>query len=160
MSDEQNTASTEGSTTETPPEGAAKTFDADYVDKLRKEAAKYRTEAKANSSAAARLAEIEEASKTAEQKATERLALMEAQAEALQAKVVQAEIASTTGIPTELLAGPESTAPEDVKAFADKLIAHIGANRSKGNIVPTEGKNPTPTDDPMRDFARQVFKRD
>lgn len=52
-------------------EQQAKTFDADYVEKLRKEAAKYRTEAKANADAAKRLAEIEEANKSEIEKAVE-----------------------------------------------------------------------------------------
>ena len=57
MSDEQNT--TETATAEQPQEGAeVKTFDAEYVDKLRKEAAKYRTEAKDNADAADKLAKI------------------------------------------------------------------------------------------------------
>ena len=64
--------------TEQQPE--AKTFDADYVEKLRKEAARYRTEAKANADAAKKLADIEEAQKTAEQKAAERLAEAERKA--------------------------------------------------------------------------------
>ena len=61
MSDDQNANTTEAA--EQPQEGAeqpaeTKTFDADYVKKLRDEAAKYRTEAKANAKAAEKLAEI------------------------------------------------------------------------------------------------------
>lgn len=57
----------------------AKTFDADYVAQLRKEAAKYRTEAKANAEAAKRLAEIEESQKSEAQKAADRAAALEAE---------------------------------------------------------------------------------
>ena len=80
--------------------------------------------AKENKSAAEKLAEIEEASKTAEQKAAERLAEMEAQAKALEAKAARAEIASETGIPSNILAGPEDSSPEAIKAYADLLIAY------------------------------------
>ena len=121
MSDEQTTEAT----TEQPQEGAeVKTFDAEYVDKLRKEAAKYRTEAKANADAAEKLAKIEDASKTAEQKAAERLAQMEAQTKALEAKAARAEIASETGIPSDILAGPQDSTPESIKAYADLLVAY------------------------------------
>ena len=123
MSDEQNT--TETATAEQPQEGAeVKTFDAEYVDKLRKEAAKYRTEAKANADAADKLAKIEEASKTAEQKAAERLAEMEATTKALEAKAARAEIASETGFTSDVLAGPQDSSPEAIKAYADLLIAY------------------------------------
>lgn len=129
MSDEQNnTDSVQDSGESQPQEGSAaevKTFDAEYVAKLRKETAKYRTEAKANADAAARLAEIEEASKTAEQKAAERLAEMEAQTKALEAKATRAEIASETGIPADILAGPADSTAESIKAYADLLAAHV-----------------------------------
>jgi len=127
MSDEQ-TSTTEATqdAAEKPQEGAeVKTFDAEYVDKLRKEAAKYRTEAKAKADAAAKLAQIEEASKTAEQKAAERLAEMEAQTKALEAKATRAEIASESGIPADILAGPEDSSTESIKAYADLLAAYL-----------------------------------
>lgn len=119
MSDEQisNTETAEGQ----PQEGDAKTFDAEYVDKLRKEAAKYRTEAKAGADARARLAEIEEANKTAEQKAAEKLADIERRATELAAKEARADIAAETGIPANILAGPTDSTPEAIKAFADLL---------------------------------------
>ena len=123
MSDEQTT-NTENAETVTPQEGEAKTFDAEYVDKLRKEAAKYRTEAKANADAAERLAKIEEASKTAEQKAAEKLAQMEAQTKALEAKAARVEVAGETGIPVNILAGPEDSSPEAIKAYAALLVAY------------------------------------
>lgn len=123
MSDEQT--GTETTATE-PQEGAeAKTFDAEYVEKLRKEAAKYRTEAKANAEAAEKLAKIEEASKTAEQKAAERLAEIEKRAAELAAKEARADISAETGIPAAILAGPEDSSPEALNAYADLLNAHI-----------------------------------
>lgn len=63
----------ETTATEQPQAGTeqpeTKTFDADYVEKLRKEAARYRTEAKANADAAKRLADLEEQSKSETEKA-------------------------------------------------------------------------------------------
>jgi len=119
MSDEQ-TSNTETAEVQ-PQEGDAKTFDAEYVDKLRKEAAKYRTEAKAGADARARLAELEEANKTAEQKAAEKLAEIEKRASELTAKEARADVAAETGIPANILAGPADSTPEAIKAFADLL---------------------------------------
>ncbi len=77
---------------EQPQEGKpkAETFSADYVEKLRKEAATYRTRAQENANAAKRLAELEEQSKTE----TERL-LDGARKET--ADQVRAEIVGTFG---------------------------------------------------------------
>ena len=121
MSDEQNTNDAQNADGQ-PQEGDAKTFDAEYVEKLRKEAAKYRTEAKAGADARARLAEIEEANKTAEQKAAERLAEIEMRATELAAKEARTDVAAETGIPANILAGPTDSTPEAIKAFADLLI--------------------------------------
>lgn len=119
MSDEQS--SNAETATAQPQEGEAKTFDAEYVEKLRKEAAKYRTEAKAGADARARLVEIEEANKTAEQKAADRLAEIEQRTAALAAKEALTDVSAETGIPANLLAGPTDSTPEAVKAFADLL---------------------------------------
>ena len=54
------------------PDTEPETFDADYVAKLRKEAADYRTKAKANADAAKRLAQLEDANKSETQKLTDR----------------------------------------------------------------------------------------
>lgn len=117
-------ATTEPTTTETPQDGAkVETFDADYVSKLRKEAAQYRTEAKANADAAKRLAEIEEASKTEAQKLADRLAAAEAKVAESELKALRAEVAQAKGVPAALLSG--STADE-LNAAADALIAFRG----------------------------------
>jgi hypothetical protein len=157
MSDEQNsnTDAADG----TPPEGEAKTFDAEYVDKLRKEAAKYRTEAKAGADARARLAEIEEANKTAEQKAAEKLAEIEKRASELAAREARTDVAAETGIPANILAGPTDSTPEAIKAFADLLAEHMGALRSNNNHSPREGETPKSGGDESREFARSLFAR-
>lgn len=79
-------------------ETEGKTFDADYVDKLRKEAAKYRTEAKANADAAKRLAEIEDANKSEVEKATQRIAVAEAARDAAHAEMIRFRVAAKYGI--------------------------------------------------------------
>ncbi len=84
MTDTQQSAApahADGGTDQTGTPGATPdeptTFDADYVKKLRDEAAKYRTEAKTNAQAAQKLADLEEANKTEAQKLSDRLAAAE-----------------------------------------------------------------------------------
>lgn len=102
MSEEQE--ATETDAPEQPQEGTEgepDTFDADYVAKLRKEAAKYRTEAKANAEAAQRLAEIEEANKTEQEKLAEKLAELEQEATSARAEALRFKIASKFGVSDE-----------------------------------------------------------
>ena len=132
------------------PEAEAKTFDAEYVEKLRRENARYRTEAKAGSDAAKRLAELEDAQKTAEQKAADRLAEAERKAAEAEAKMALAEAASGSGIPADILAGPEDVTPDGLRAFADKITAYVGAanaprtpkpDPNQGRLSPTATSN-------------------
>ena len=102
MSEEQQAPETDAPE---PQEGGSEpepeTFDADYVAKLRKEAAKYRTEAKANADAAKKLAEIEEANKSEQQKQAERLAELEREASQARAEALRFKIASKFGVSDE-----------------------------------------------------------
>lgn len=106
-----------------PAEPTPQTFDAAYVEKLRKEAAKYRMDAKANAEAAKRLADIEEANKTAEQKQAEKLAQLQAENAQLQADMIRAQVAASKGVPADLLTG---TTEEELNAAADRLLAFRG----------------------------------
>ena len=117
-------AATEPKTPEAPQDGQrVETFDAEYVSKLRSENAKYRTEAKANADAAAKLAAIEEASKTEAQKLADRLAAAEAKAAESELKALRAEVAQTKGVPAALLTGSNA---DELTAAADALIAFRG----------------------------------
>lgn len=104
MSEQPNTpepAETE-KPAEQPQEGAeAKTFDESYVKKLRDEAAKYRTEAKANADAAAELAKIRESQKSEAEKVAERLAAAEKAAEQAQRDALRFKIAAKFQIDDE-----------------------------------------------------------
>ena len=113
-----------------------KTFDAEYVSKLRQEAAKYRTEAKANADAAKRLAEIEEAQKTEAQKLADRLAAAEAKAQAAEVKALRSEIAQAKGVPAALLTG---STEDELNASADALIAFRGGAPKPPAAPPAEG---------------------
>ena len=81
--------------------------------------------AKENKAAADRLAEMEEAQKSAEQKAAERLAEAERKAAEAEVRAARASVSASTGIPVEILAGPDDGSAEALQAFADRLAAYI-----------------------------------
>jgi hypothetical protein len=145
---------------ETPPEGPEpKTFDADYVKKLRDEAAKYRTEAKANADAAKRLADIEEAQKSEAEKAADRIRQLEEQTAAAQRDALRFKVAAKFAISDEdvdlFLTGSDE---ETLTKQAERLAARAGERKKQGNVVPNEGRTPSsPGADPIREFARDLF---
>lgn len=120
---------------EQPPEPAPTTataaaepkqqvFDADYVAKLRAENARYRTEAKANSEAAKRLADIEEANKSEAQKQADALARLQQENEQLRVQALKAQVAADKGVPAELLTGGTE---DELLSAAERLLAFRGA---------------------------------
>lgn len=138
-----------------PQEAAEpKTFDADYVSKLRAEAAKYRTEAKANKEAADKLAAFEASQKSAEQKLTEQLTAAERRALDAENRIVRHEIAAAKGIPdwADLLTGDT---PEEIEAKADlilKRISEASAPRAP-KPDPTQGRSGNPPKTTADSFA-------
>ena len=102
--------------------------------------------AKENKAAADRLTELEEAQKSAEQKAAERLAEAERRAAELEVKATRAEVSATSGIPANILAGPADHTPEGVRAFADMIAALIEERAQPRNPRPdlTQGGSGAP----------------
>lgn len=147
MSDETGADTAAETQVESDVAGEPKTFDAEYVRKLRDEAAKYRTQAKENSGAAARLAEIEEASKTEAQKLADRATAAEAKVTAFEAReqiaTWKAEVSTETGVPVAALSG---STLEDLQAHAAILKTLIaptdGRPRALAPYVPAEGSAP------------------
>lgn len=105
------------------------------------EARKWEARSKENAAAAARLAEIEEASKTEAQKAAERLAALEAENAAFKQKeqvaAWAAEVSEATGVPSAALRGGTK---EELAAHAETLKALIAAPR--GPVIPSQGQQP------------------
>lgn len=141
---------------QTPPEGGEQqqpeTFDADYVAKLRKENAKYRTEAKANADAAKRLSEIEDAQKTAEQRAAEREAAAEKRIADAEARAERRDVAIEHGLSTEDAALLDDlTDPDAMRRLAGRLAAAAKAEASPRNPRPNpaqrEGDSPAGDED-------------
>lgn len=107
---------------ETPKDEATKVFDADYVKKLRDEAAKYRTEAKANADAAKRLADIEAEKAKADQTAAEREAAAEKRATDADARAMRLEVAFEKGLTPAQAKRLVGGSREELEADADEIL--------------------------------------
>ena len=122
--------------------GQAKTFDADYVEKLRKESAKYRTEAKANAEAAAELAQIRESQKSDAEKVAERLAAAEKAASEAEAKVVRRDIAIEHKLSADDAALLDTITDETtLRALAARLATAGDAGARSPRPDPNQGKS-------------------
>lgn len=131
-------------TVETPPAGddtpkpdEGKTFDADYVKKLRDEAAKYRTEARANADAATKLAAIEAEKAKADQTAAEREAAAEQRAAQAEARALRLDVAFEKGLTPAQAKRLVGASREELEADADEILRDFPAlkpdGRPKGN---------------------------
>lgn len=159
MSDTAEAVTPESEAAATDSEQPAKEID--WKAEARKHEARAKeasARAKANESAAQRLAEIEEASKTAEQKAAERLAEAERRAAELEARANRATVANEHGIPEAILAGPASSSAEDLAAYAAALIAFRGEQKQvpKSDALSRVNQTHLPDND-ERAVARSLF---
>ncbi len=145
--DKGNEGGTPPPTPPTPPPGAgesdsgpAKTFDAEYVSKLRAEAAKHRTEARAAQAKAKKFDEAEAAQKSDLQKAQEEAEQSKTELVAVQTELLRARIASEKSLPPALAQRLRGANAEEMQADADVLIAELGKQ-----YVPKAGSNPAGT---------------
>lgn len=162
MSDEQNDQGGNDSG-ETP---AAPTFspitsqdDLNKIisERVQRERAKYAgfDELKAKAS---QFDELEQSKKSELDKATERLAALEAERDAERSASLRFRIAAKHGISDEdadlFLTGTDE---ETLKRQAERLAGREADRKKQGNHVPREGGNPKPPNDPEREAARQLF---
>lgn len=104
------------------------------------EARKWEQRAKDNSTAAARLAEIEESKKSAEQKASEALVAAQSTATEAAAKAMRYEVAAETeGFPMALAARLVGSTAEELQADAARLMALIPKAPEATAPVPPAG---------------------
>lgn len=114
------------------------TFDADYVKNLRAQAAKYRTEAKANADAAARLAALEESQKTETQRLTEERDALRAERDTTRAEALRARVALTKGLPGDLADRLRGATEDELSEDADRLLELVrpsGPQRPFGDVA-------------------------
>lgn len=94
---------------------------------------------------AAKLKEIEDRDKSEAEKAAERLAEAEKRAVEVEARATRAEVSASSGVPVDILCGPESADAEKVEAFAKRAIEwalDVTKKGSRGPIIPTQGTQP------------------
>jgi hypothetical protein len=107
------------------------------------EARKWEARAKENSTAARRLTELEEASKSDLQKAIDRAEAAERRIAEVELSAARAEIASATGVPAGVLRG---STREELEAHAAELKpiaeAAAAAQAARGPVVTNPGGTP------------------
>lgn len=162
MEDNQPTT-TEEQTTEhdTAPADQASdqqqdTFDRAYVEKLRKEAAKYRNQAKELEPLAQKMRELEESKKTDLEKAHERIAELEADAAEAKTQAVRAKVAAANGVPVDLL--PAQGDEEALTSAAQALVAWAKDQAPEKKSMPESNAVGSDSDISDRDaIARQIL---
>lgn len=160
MSDVENESE---ATTEVEPE-AAKADEGAKPDEALGEPGRRALAAERTARAAAEkeLKELKDRDKTEAERAAERLVEAEKRAEDVEARANRAEVAVTTGIPVDVLAGPKSPSADDIKAFAEVVTAYVTEASKKnpnGPVIPGQGKQPDKpapenADDWLRAMAR------
>jgi hypothetical protein len=109
------------------------------ADKWKSFSRKHEEAAKSNAAAAKRLAEMEEAQKTAEQKAVDRAAELERRATAAELRALRLEVATAKGVPAESLEFLTGDTQEELEAKADKLLALMkGREETSAPVRPKE----------------------
>lgn len=133
-------AATPEATTTTPEPAPAQETETDWE----AEAKKWEKRAKSNKTAADKLHEIEESSKSE----AEKLEAAQRELAEIRAEKARLEVASEKGVPAALLAGPG----DDLEAYADALMKWRGEQAKtdepeapKSTPVPTIGKVPART---------------
>lgn len=118
MSDEQVTEQPVDAVT--APEGADKP-EIDWKAKARE----WEKRAKANADAAAKLAQAEDAQKTAEQRLMERAESAERERDAIRVEALRSRVAITKALPADLLEFLTGSTEDELEAQADKLLARL-----------------------------------
>lgn len=152
MSDETTTPNTEAVepavAQEAPAEEQAaqepKTFDEEYVKKLRDENASWRTKLRESEEKARQYDELVEAQKSEEQKRAEELEATKAELDSLkrdaQVREWTAEVSKETGVPASALRG---SSLEEIQAHAEELKSFIGQKAEPVHQpVPSAGNEP------------------
>lgn len=112
--------------------------------------------AKENSTAAARLAELEEAQKTEAQKLSERAEVAEKELAAARHDSLRSRVAISKGVPADLVDRLRGDTEADLAEDADRLLALLQPGKPRGDVAQGPRGNGEPTGDPASDFARII----
>lgn len=114
--------------------------------------------AKENASAAARLAEIEQANKSEAEKTADRIRQLETEAEAARRDALRFKVASKYGIGDEdadlFLTGSDE---ETLQRQAERLAGRSDEQKKQGNRAPREGATSPSVDSDERAVVRDLF---
>lgn len=129
-----------------PDTGGQEPAQADEVAKWKAMSRKWEGQAKSNADAAQRLAAYEDAQKTEAQKAAERIAALERDANEARTKALRYEVGVEKGVPTKLLRYLTGATKEELEANAEQLLADFGpdtgASAQKLSSRPKEALRP------------------
>lgn len=140
-----------------PDQATGQTFTQADVDRLISERLKRERDATKT-----KYADYDDLKKAADGRKTaeDRIAELERQTAEANAKALRADIANQHGISAEdrdlFLTGTDA---DTLAAQAKRLSERESDRKKRGNHVPTEGSNATPSADPLRDFTAGLFGR-
>ncbi|WP_313277732.1 hypothetical protein [Timonella senegalensis] len=107
------------------------------VEKWKAHSRKNEERAKENAEKAKKFDELEEASKTEQQKRDEHIANLEKENAALKSQSLRSQVASEKGVPAELLSG---STQEELEESADALLAYRGETTAKAPKADGQGE--------------------
>jgi hypothetical protein len=153
----EDTATESAPAEETKPDTSA----TDEVAKWKALARKHEQQAKANADKAKRLDELEEASKSEQQKLMERAEAAEKAAADAQSRLLRAEVAAQKGLTAQMAARLVGSTKEELEADADELLADLAAKFTPKTASPQEtgagvGGNPAAKQDSPEEVAARL----
>ncbi len=139
---------------------APETFDAEYVGRLRKEAADARAQAKANAEAASELAALRDSQKTESQRNADQIKELQAALDAQRLDSLRSRVAARHGISPEdadlLLTGvDEATLTRQAERLAAGRMDPAPRSPREGTRKPDRKAG----DDDLREFSSQLHNR-
>lgn len=117
------------------------------------EARKHEARAKENAAAAAKLAALEEAQKTAEQKLTDRLTAAEKERDEARLEALRVKVGAAKKLPAEVVDLLKGDTEEELAAHADRLAEHFKASVRPSGSADQGPRGSAPTATPAQEFA-------
>lgn len=137
--------------TDTPPDPPAQESPAKPETDWKAEAKKWETRAKENKTAAERLAQLEDAQKSEQQKLTERAEAAERERDEVRIEALRLRIAHEKGLTPKQAARLRGSSEEELSADADDLLSEFGPagpRRPQGDVGQGPRTTPSVQEDP------------
>lgn len=150
----------EETTTQPAPETGAQSADTESADYWKRRSREWEDRAKANASAAEKLAKMEQSQKTDAERTAERITMLEQQVASAAHDALRFKIAARYSIADDdvdlFLTGTDE---KTLVAQAERLSQKSDAGKRK-NVVPKEGTTAgAPSPEPLREVTRELFHR-